>query len=418
MTGPAPWMMLPFALLLAAMALGPLLAEAAWARHHGKIALGLGLVTVGYCVVLRHEFGFAAHIAHDYVSFLCLVGSLFVVSGGIHIRVKGEATPAMNVLFLLLGAVAANALGTTGASMLLIRPWIRMNKYRITGYHIVFFIFLVANVGGSLSAVGDPPLFIGYLQGVPFWWITRRAWPVWLLAVSLLLAAFYALDRRNYRRAPRAVRQRETAQETWRFEGLRNLAYLAIVLAAIAIDRPLFLRELVMTAAAVASYFSTPKPVHQANHFNLAPVREVAVLFAGIFATMIPVLDWLNANAGALLGPRPAPGVFYWSAGGLSSVLDNAPTYLAFFSALSGSAGTPGTPVLLAHHGPGILAISLGAVFFGGATYIGNGPNFMIKSVADHQGVRTPTFLGFVSRYTVPFLLPVLIAVWLLFFRA
>ena len=169
-------------------------------------------------------------VAHEYVSFIALIGSLFVVSGGIHINVKGEATPLKNVLFLLIGAIVANLLGTTGASMLLIRPWIRMNKYRITAHHIVFFIFIVSNVGGCLTPIGDPPLFLGYLKGIPFWWVAEHCWPMWATGVGCLLAMFYVVDRLNFRRAPARVRETETAHEQWRFDGLANIVFLAVIL--------------------------------------------------------------------------------------------------------------------------------------------------------------------------------------------
>jgi Na+/H+ antiporter NhaD/arsenite permease-like protein len=342
---------------------------------------------------------------------------LFIVSGGIHITVKGEATPLANVIFLLVGATIANLLGTTGEAMLLIRPWIRMNQYRVASHHIIFFIFIVANVGGCLTPIGDPPLFLGYLQGVPFWWVAKNCWPMWTTDVGILLAMFYVLDRINFLRASREVREKETAHETWKFGGLSNLFFLAVVLGAVFVNKPIFLREAVMLAAAIGSYFTTKKSVHEANHFNFHPILEVAILFAGIFATMMPALDWLDANARELLGVNPAPEIFFWSAGGLSSVLDNAPTYLGFLSALFGVTGTQNISELLAQNSPQILAISVGAVFFGAATYIGNGPNFMVKAIADHRKVPMPTFLGFIFKYTLPFLLPMLIVAWLLFFR-
>ena len=269
----------------------------------------------------------------EYVSFIALIGSLFVVSGGIHINVKGEATPLKNVLFLFVGAVLANVLGTTGASMLLIRPWIRMNKYRITAHHVVFFIFIVSNVGGCLTPIGDPPLFLGYLKGIPFWWVAEHCWPMWAVGVGVLLAMFYVVDLRNFRRAPAPIREQETAHETWRFDGRANLFFLAVILVAVFIDRPIFVREALMIAAAAGSYFTTKKSVHEANHFNFHPIQEVAILFIGIFATMMPALDWLEGHAGSLLGQNPASGLFYWGCGALSSVLDNAPTYLCFLSA-------------------------------------------------------------------------------------
>jgi Na+/H+ antiporter NhaD/arsenite permease-like protein len=413
---PNPWIMLPFALLLCAIAAGPVLAPRWWLQHYAKIALGLGAVTLSYYIFILRDTTSLAHTAHEYVSFIALVGSLYIVSGGIHIGVKGHATPFANVIFLFIGAVIANLLGTTGAAMLLIRPWIRMNEYRVTAHHIVFFIFIVANVGGCLTPIGDPPLFLGYLQGVPFWWVAEHCWPMWAVGISLLLAMFYAVDKINFARARSAVREKKTATETWRFEGLSNLFFLAVILGAVFV-KTIFIRETLMAAAAAGSYFTTKKAVHAANQFDFHPIVEVAVLFAGIFATMMPALDWLNQNAPRLLGEHPAPAVFYWGTGVLSSALDNAPTYLGFLSALFGVTGTSDIHELLGQQHLQILAISVGAVFFGAATYIGNGPNFMVKAIAEQQKVAAPSFFGFIFKFALPFLLPVLITVWLLFFH-
>jgi Na+/H+ antiporter NhaD/arsenite permease-like protein len=414
---PNPWMLLPFVLLLGAMSLAPSLAGNWWSRHYPKIALGLGAITLGYYLFVLQAPDRVLHVAHDYVSFIVLIGSLFVVSGGIRIHVKGEATPLANVIFLFVGAVVANFLGTTGASMLLIRPWIRMNKYRVTAHHIVFFIFIVSNIGGCLTPIGDPPLFLGYLQGVPFWWVAEHCWPMWVVGVGLLLAIFYVVDRLNFIRAAREIREKEAGHETWKFDGLANLAFLAVILGAVFISKPVFLREAVMLAAAFGSYFTTEKTVHEANCFHFHPIQEVAVLFIGIFATMLPALDWLGANARVLLGQNPAPEVFYWGTGALSSTLDNAPTYLGFLSALFGTSGANEIGELLSRHSLSLIAISVGAVFFGAATYIGNGPNFMVKAIADHEKIPTPTFLGFILKFALPFLLPVLAAIWLIFFH-
>jgi Na+/H+ antiporter NhaD/arsenite permease-like protein len=409
--------MLPFALLLGAMALAPIIVPQWWLRHYAKVALGLGAVTTAYYLFVQRDVHALAEAGHEYVSFIALVGSLFVVSGGIHIGVKGEAKPLENVVFLLIGAVIANLLGTTGAAMLLIRPWIRMNKYRITAHHIVFFIFIVANVGGCLTPIGDPPLFLGYLQGIPFWWVAKNCWPMWLLGLGLLLVIFYVVDLKNFLRAPRVIRDKETTGGSWKFDGLPNLFFLAVILGAVFVEKPLFLREGIMAAAALGSYFTTKKRVHQANDFNFHPIQEVAVLFAGIFTTMIPALAWLDHGSRSLLGENPGHGIFYWGTGVLSSGLDNAPTYLGFLSALRGVTGTADIHALLVSHGGHILAISIGAVFFGAATYIGNGPNFMVKAIAEQNGVKMPSFVEFVLKFSLPFLLPVLVIVWLAFFR-
>ncbi len=467
---PNPWMMLPFGLLLVLVALAPLLFPSWWGRHCPKVVFALTLIVLAYYLVGLHAAEHVARTAHEYISFIALIGSLFVVSGGIHLNVKGEATPLVNTVFLLAGALLANVLGTTGASMLLIRPWLRMNKYRITGHHVIFFIFIVANVGGCLTPIGDPPLFLGYLTGVPFWWVARHCLPMWCVGVGMLLLMFLAVDYRNYLKAPKAVRAEQTAHEQWRFDGLGNLVFLALILGAVFVNEPPFVRELVMAGAAIGSYFTTHKSVHEANHFTLHPIQEVAILFVGIFATMMPALDWLEQHASGLTEARP--GFFYWGAGGLSSVLDNAPTYLCFLKAIFGCCVNPDVVhqvnALIQAHGSDlttlsgvhaaeirrtfealqlyhardlaagrvgteeievayllgnviynnyILAISIGSVFFGAATYIGNGPNFMVKAIAEHQRVHTPTFFGFIFKYTVPFLLPVLVVTWWLFFR-
>src|SRR5947209_8500668 len=335
-TNPNPWMIVPFGVLLAAVALAPLFFGDWWHKHYPKVAYSLGAIILAYYLFGLQGYERVWHTAAEYVSFIALIASLFVVSGGIHINVKGEATPLANVLFLFAGAVVANLFGTTGASLLLIRPWLRMNKYRITAHHVVFFIFIVSNVGGCLTPIGDPPLFLGYLQGIPFWWVAEHCWPIWAVGLGVLLAMFYVVDRGNFLRAPKRIREKlAEPHDVWRFEGLSNLFFLAMILGAVFIDRPPFLRETMMLAAAVGSYFTTRESVHKANHFNFHPIQEVAILFAGIFATMMPALDWLKVNAATLGDPTPA--FFYWASGTLSSVLDNAPTYLSFLNGIFGA---------------------------------------------------------------------------------
>jgi Na+/H+ antiporter NhaD/arsenite permease-like protein len=469
---PNPWMILPFGVLLALIALAPLFFSGWWGRHYPKVAIALGAITVAY-----YLFGLGAgtrvlHTGIEYFSFICLIGSLYVVSGGILVKVKGEATPMENVIFLLVGAVVANLLGTTGASMLLIRPWIRMNKYRITAHHVVFFIFVVSNVGGCLTPIGDPPLFLGYLKGIPFWWVAEHCWPMWLVAVGVLLTMFFVVDTLNFRKAPKSVREHMAEPpDTWQFQGGINVFFLLVILGSVFINKPPFLREGLMLAAAAGSYFLTRKEIHAANDFNFHPVQEVAILFVGIFATMMPALDVLQAEAKSL--GSPAPAFFYWGSGVLSSVLDNAPTYLCFLEAIFGayvpqesvgqvqqilsSAGgdlasltaaaqsEPVRQTLLAlqQYQPAlvaakavspeqievaylignpalsrfVVAVSCGAVFFGANTYIGNGPNFMVKAIADHNKVHTPDFLTYVWKFTLPIMLPMLAIIWLLFFR-
>jgi Na+/H+ antiporter NhaD/arsenite permease-like protein len=419
---PAPWAVAPFAVLLAMIALGPLLFDKWWLRHYPKVAFGLSAITIAYYLIAlpdaaRHT---VAHTAIEYVSFIALIGALYVVSGGIHINVKGEATPLGNVVFLFIGAIIANVLGTTGASMLLIRPWLRMNKYRVTAHHVVFFILIVSNVGGCLTPIGDPPLFLGYLKGVPFWWVLEHCWPMWCVAVGFLLAAFYFVDRANYLKAPKAVRAEQAEpHDQWRFEGLINAGFLVVILVAVFIRNPPFVREALMLAAALGSWFLTKKHIHAANRFNFHPIGEVAVLFVGIFATMMPAMDYLKFHAQEI--PATVP-VFFWGTGILSSVLDNAPTYLGFLSAAAGPAIDDPARLSAMLAGPSfarlLVAISVASVFFGANTYIGNGPNFMVKAIADHEKVHTPSFLGYVLRFTLPFMVPLLVLIWWLFFRS
>ena len=414
---PHPLMVLPFVAMLLVIAIAPLTIKHHWERWYHLVALGLGSISVFYYVaVLRHPAPML-HVAEEYASFIGLVGSLYIVAGGIHIRVKGQATPAVNCLFLLIGAVLANVVGTTGASMLMVRPWLRMNRCRVTAYHVVFFIFIVSNVGGCLTPIGDPPLFLGYLKGVPFWWVAEHCWPAWCVGVGGLIAIFYVIDRRNFARAPRDVSARETAHEEWRFYGLHNLAFLALILFAV--FQPFGIREALMAAAAVGSWFTTRRAVHAANEFNFHPIKEVAWLFLGIFATMVPALQYLERHAGEL--PLHTEMQFYWLTGSLSGVLDNAPTYLAFLAAAFGKYGlnmdSPGDMhTFIAEHDHLLIAISIGAVFFGAMTYIGNGPNFMVKSIAEQQKVEMPSFVGYLVRYALPVLLPFFFIIGLLFF--
>jgi Na+/H+ antiporter NhaD/arsenite permease-like protein len=378
----------------------------------------------------------------EYFSFIALIGSLFVVSGGIHIRIKGRATPVANVIILAVGAVISNLLGTTGASMVLIRPYIRTNKYRISGYHIIFFIFIVSNIGGMLTPIGDPPLFLGYLKGVPFFWVIDRVWLIWLIAVCAVLLTFYLIDRYHFKKMPDEMEHEvEEEGEHAAVEGLHNCLFLLAIIGAVFLSEPV--REIIMIGAAIASYYTTKKAVHERNDFNFIPIKEVAILFLGIFATMVPALDWLELNAGKLGITSPAQ--FYWGSGMLSSFLDNAPTYLNFLSAAFGLHGLsvddalhmkamlgtlapndiaqlktlPGTAVMsvTAESWRYIQAISAGAVMFGAMTYIGNGPNFMVKCIAEQCRVKMPSFLGYMVKYSLPILLPIFAVLWYLFFR-
>ncbi len=437
-----PAMITPFILLLLAIALVPFISAHWWGEKYPLVSFGLGAIAVIYYFFILHNGPRMLGTALEYFSFIALIGSLFVVSGGIHIRIKGRSTPLANVMLLAIGAVISNLLGTTGASMVLIRPYIRTNKYRISGYHIVFFIFIVSNIGGMLTPIGDPPLFLGYLKGVPFFWVIGRMWLIWLLAVSAVLLVFYIIDRYNYKKMPAELEHEvEEEGEHPAVQGLHNVIFLLVIIGAVFLSEPI--REIVMIAAAAASYFSTKREVHERNDFNFIPIKEVTLLFAGIFATMVPCLDWLELNAGKLGITTPAQ--FYWGSGILSSFLDNAPTYLNYLSAAFGLHGLNMdnamhmkamlgalSPNELAHlqtlqssvvqpvtaeSWKYIQAISAGAVMFGANTYIGNGPNFMVKSIAEQAHVKLPTFIGYMVKYSLPILTPIFAVIWYLFFR-
>ncbi|MBU6400917.1 MAG: sodium:proton antiporter, partial [Verrucomicrobia bacterium] len=327
-------MALPFGALLVTMAAAPLVCAGWWERNYGKFAGALGTITLGYYLLGLHAYGPVLHTAGEYLSFIVLIGSLFIVAGGIHLRVPGVATPLANTAFLLVGALVANLLGTTGAAVLLIRPWLRMNRHRVAAHHVVFFIFVVANVGGCLTPVGDPPLFLGYLKGIPFWWVARECGSVWLVGTLILLAEFYVLDYRSWAHATRPAAPIEAGgpEGRWQLDGACNLAFLGLILIAVFIQHPPLLREALMAGAALGSSYATRPSVRAANQFSLRPLIEVAVLFAGVFATMLPALQWLEWRAAHASGLTPS--FFYWATGVLSSVLDNAPTYLGSLSAV------------------------------------------------------------------------------------
>ncbi|MBS0664013.1 MAG: sodium:proton antiporter [Verrucomicrobia bacterium] len=426
-----PVLLVPFGLLLlliAVMPLTPAKAHHWWERYYPYVSIAFALVVGGYYALAVPAGRLTLqHTLHEYVSFIALIGSLFVVAGGIHLRVKGEATPMENVWFLLVGAVLANLIGTTGASVVLIRPWIRMNKIRISAYHIVFFIFLVSNVGGALTPIGDPPLFLGYLRGVPFFWLIEHLWLEWLVTVLMILAVFYGFDRRSFAHLPQPL-QRNVAEhhDSFRIEGLPNLGLLAVIVAGVFLPAQYLIREVVMVAAALVSLMITPRELHERNHFNFGPVKEVGFLFIGIFTTMMPALNYLEAHGRELGVTKPAQ--YYYATGGLSAVLDNAPTYVNFLKlaettfvtetpeeqAAGGDYDRRAVAILLETHSHIVVAISLGAVFFGAMTYIGNGPNFMVKSIAQSAGVHCPSFFGYLFRYSLPILLPILaIGAWL-----
>jgi Na+/H+ antiporter NhaD/arsenite permease-like protein len=426
-----PWTIAPFVLLLLAIALLPLVAARWW--HHNRnralVAAGFAVPVVVYLVHLRLATGqdtlrpLLDEIL-NYYCFITLLGALYTVSGGVVLEGDLPPTPLWNTAFLAGGAALANLVGTTGASVLLIRPVLRINQRRRHTAHLpVFFIFTVSNLGGLLTPLGDPPLFLGFLNGVPFVW-TLGLWREWLVANGIVLAIFFVWDTLAYRREAAEDLIRAAAdKKPLRLRGLLNLGFLAGIMGVVLVQAalPNLWGELVggtaMVFLALLSVALTPGELRAANGFTWAPIGEVAILFAGIFVTMVPALELLSAH-GREFG-LSEPWQFFWLTGGLSSFLDNAPTYLTFATVAAGSGDFGGLVrnEVAGLDGPLVLrAISCGAVLMGALTYIGNGPNFMVKAIADAAGLRTPSFFGFLA-YSYAVLLPVFVLITVIFFR-
>ncbi|HEX5104547.1 MAG TPA: sodium:proton antiporter [Pirellulaceae bacterium] len=439
------WTVTPFVALLLAIAVLPLVVEHWWHHNHNKaIVAGLLASLIGiYLVAAWGATGW--HEVWDklkeYASFMILLGALYVISGGIYIKGSLSGTPLANTGLMAIGAALASVIGTTGASVLLIRPLLRANTSRNAKAHVViFFIFIVSNCGGLLTPLGDPPLFLGFLKGVPFLWTLENLWPHWLVVNAVLLATFHIWDQVVFAREERA-REGSQLEEVLKHEplgisGWPNFLFLGGVVATIYCSGqygwPWGAAELLMAVLAVAAYVTTPADNRKANQFTFGPLVEVAVLFIGIFVTMAPALQILNAWG---KGERDILGLafglseswhFFWATGVLSSFLDNAPTYLTLAATAAGKSGVAveGSAYLRTFLDQGgadsaglLAAISCGAVFMGANTYIGNGPNFMVKAIAEENGVKMPGFFGYMA-YSGAILIPIFIAVTLIFFRS
>jgi Na+/H+ antiporter NhaD/arsenite permease-like protein len=435
---------IPFAGLLLSIALLPLVTPHFWERHFGKVATFWALALLVPCIIFSGFSTATEEVLHtllvDYVPFILLLFTLFVVAGGISVSGNLVGTPATNTAILAFGALSASFLGTTGASMVLIRPMIKANRHRVQKTHVfVFFIFLVSNIGGSLTPLGDPPLFLGFLKGVDFQWTFQAMLLPMLFVSSVLLGIFYVIDRLAWKREPPEIEGKKSVTRQLRIDGLHNVLYLlAVALTVLAsgfwnrgamlpiglgIEMPVngLVRDAILIAVALLSWKTTKQSIRVENAFTWAPMQEVAMLFAAIFVTMIPMLAMLKAGEagpfGALLtlvsGPdgQPIDAAYFWLTGLLSSLLDNAPTYLVFFNLAGGDAQELMGPLAST-----LLAISAGAVFMGALTYIGNAPNFMVRSICEERGVKMPSFIGYMAWSGV-ILLPLFAAVTLIWFR-
>jgi Na+/H+ antiporter NhaD/arsenite permease-like protein len=430
------WAVLPFIGMLLSIAVIPLLSAHWWEHNFGKVSLmwmaitllTMYLTTAGWSAFLEVYRAEVFTTGREYVSFIILLGALFVISGGIVIKGSLSGKPVSNLLILVAGSLLASLIGTTGAAMLLVRPLIKSIRWRRHKVHIIiFFIFLVCNIGGSLTPIGDPPLFIGFLRGVPFFWTLSLA-PAWALACGLVLGMFWLIDRRLMKREPEVPPDME--RRSLHLEGSVNFLFLAGVMGVVLfsglvhlgkihlgwgrLETSNIIRDLAMLAMAGLSLRFTPRALRQENNFNYAPIREVAILFAGIFTAMIPALMLLNAR-GAELGVDTA-SEFFWYTGVLSSLLDNTPTYMTFLETARSVLHMTVAQILQSEQGTMFLkAISLGAVFMGANTYIGNGPNFMVRSIAEQESIRMPSFFGYML-WSIGILLPVFLVVDLVFF--
>ncbi len=434
------WLVGPFAALLLSIAMMPFVAPKWWHRHYPDVALFLGAAVTAYFVAAFGTPGFKGnasfgtytmlHSGIEFYSFIALVGGLYLASGGIVVDVKGRGRPLTNVVLLAGGAAMANLVGTTGASVLLVRPFMRMNTGRLTPMHVVFFIFIVSNCGGSLTPIGDPPLYLGYLKGVPFFWTVEHLWQDWILVVGCLLGAFFAYDTWIGRKhVQHGVHPAPSGSQNepfgLRIRGTAGIVGMVLLVLGVFIDpmlKPTAAAGYPVGATfqiivALVTYRISSEENRAANGFTFEPIKEVGLLFAGIFATMAPALAYL-ATHGASLGLK-SPTAFYIGTGGLSAVLDNAPTYLNFLQIAVGqeiNAKSLAEFLRTASGTATLHAISTAAVFFGAMTYIGNGPNFMVKAIAESSGVRMPSFFGYLGR-ALMVLLPILVLHWAVFIR-
>ena len=401
-----PALLAPFGILLASIAIFPLILQHHWERHYAKLCASLSAITCGYYIVRLHASDRVLHTMGEFASFIVVVGAFFVVAGGIHLHIPRPSSPLTNVLLLFGGSVLAALIGTIGASMLLIRPWLHMNRSRFQPMHLAFFIFAVGNLGGLLLPTG-PPLFLGHLKGIPFFWTALHCWREWLVAMTALALIFVVLDTIAWRRH---AQTRPIGEAHFLCHGKWNSAVLLALLLAV-VFVPSGFRELVLIALATGSYYLTPHRIFEANGFRWQPLIEVGWIFLGIFGTMIPVLDYVELHAGNFRLATNAE--FYWSTGILSAVLDNAPTYLTFLALALSLAhfdinSTRDVALFAMTQPQRLAAISVAATLFGGLTYIGNSPNLLVRAIAESRNSACPGFLAYIIKYAVPILLPLL----------
>lgn len=428
---------LPFIFLLLSVAIVPLISEKFWEKNFTKIILGFTGITLFSDLFILHDIKTPILSIIEYLQFIIFIAVLYIISGGIYLEINKKGTPFVNCSILLIGAFIANFIGTTGAATLLIRPFMKINRGRLEPYHIIFFIFIICNIGGSLSPIGDPPLFSGFLKGVPFFWTLKHNILPWIIANGLLLLIFFFLDNNNKKNCCEVIDKSKIIN----IKGNLNFLYILLTLIAIFINPIIipsiptinvfgheiaFIREIILVIIGICAYKTSNKEILEKNEFTLAPIHELCILFLGIFITMAPALHIIEDKLQYVDHSIITPTLLYWVAAFFSSFLDNTPTYinsLAVCMSINNADISNVHDVLAFSEGlyPNSIeflrTICLTSVFFGGFTYIGNGPNFMIKAIAEKNGVKMPSFFTYILKYSIVYLLPILTLIWFLFSR-
>ena len=416
----------PFCSLLFFIAIGPIICPKLWEHYYKYVVCFLTCSVICHLYMVNNLESVILSLI-EYFQFISLIAVLYICSGGINIDVNHKCTPLNNVIFLTLGSILSNIIGTTGSSMLLIKPWMNFNQGRLKVYHIIFFIFIISNIGGLLTPMGDPPLFIGYLKGIPFHWNISNLFFIWVMTITLLLLIFYIIDKKNTLNSTKLL---DIKKSSITILGKRNIVLLCIAILTLFVTTFFpntlsiqigthnisFLREVLFILIAFTSIKTTPKKILAKNNFSWAPLKEISILFIGIFVTMIPMVNIISLLTDNIDKSYINTKSLFWITGMLSSLLDNAPTYLNMLTLSMSADGYNIANTLdviqyannvLPHSMAHVKAISVASVFFGAMTYIGNGPNFMIKTIAENNGIKLPSFFKYIVQYSLPMLIPI-----------
>lgn len=424
---------LPFIILIFTITTGPIFYPKYWNNHYSKISIFLSILIILYYTIYLNNFLKPLNTLIEYIQFILLISALYIFSGGILIKINKKNSPIINLFILILGGFTSNLIGTTGASMIFIRPYIKINKKNIKSYHIIFFIFIISNIGGSLTPIGDPPLLLGFLKGVPFFWTIRNNFLPWIITLTILGILFYIIELKNNKK--KNIKNIKLNYIKYKkpyilIYGKKNFIWLLLIITYTSLENQyyfFFFKEIVIILLILIVYKYKNKHIFKKNRFNFKPIKEIGILFLGIFITMLPVLEITkNLIQYSQFTKNINYNTLYWSTGALSGLLDNAPTYINLLNAsMSIYGGNINNIENVKAYTKGIYsinnilelkAISISSVFFGAMTYIGNGPNFIIKSISEQLGIKMPSFFEYILYFSIPFLIPTLIIIWLLFF--